>query len=469
MLYIHNQKVLPEVQEDFIPPVSAWTSLAGMFLVGSFGSAIALSSWVKYNVTVKAPASIRPTGEIRLAQPKMEGTIKRILVQENQVVKQGDIIAYLDDEQLQIKKSQLQGNSQQGRLQIDQIDAQIKNLDSQIQAEKTVIERTVAAAQSDLVRNQREYQERQVTTQTDLQVAAANLQKAYTDLQKAQADLEFADSTLNRYKTLEKEGAISTFEFEQKKFLVEQTKAVVEGERKAVEIAQAKVESARSAINPTDATVAIAKERIAQEVARGQANIATLNKERQALIQRRVEIQSQLIQFHKELEQVFKQLQDTVIRATTEGTILKLNLRNPGQVVSASDAIAEIVPSNAPLVIKAIIPTQDIKSVEVGQEVQLRIDSCPYPDYGTLKGVVNTVSPDVITSQNNSTNSPTSSSNILAASYFEATIAPESLVFGHQKHQCHIQLGMDAKAYIISKRETALQFMLRKARLITDI
>lgn len=42
MLYIHNQKVLPEVQEDFIPPVSAWTSFAGMFLVGSFGSAIAL-------------------------------------------------------------------------------------------------------------------------------------------------------------------------------------------------------------------------------------------------------------------------------------------------------------------------------------------------------------------------------------------------------------------------------------------
>ncbi|BAY32170.1 hypothetical protein NIES2107_40570 [Nostoc carneum NIES-2107] len=469
MLFIHNQKVLPEVQEDFIPPVSPWTSLAGIVLVGSVGSAIALSSWVKYNVTVKVPASIRPTGEIRLAQPKMEGTIKRILVRENQVVKQGDIIAYLDDEQLQIKKSQLQGNIQQGRLQINQIDAQITNLDNQMQAEKTVIDRTVSAAESDLLRNQREYQERQVTTQTDLQVAEANLQKAYTDLQKAQADLDFANLDRDRYEQLAKEGAIGQREFEQKKFLVEQTKAVVEGERKAVEIAQAKVESAKSAINPTDATVAIAKERIAQEVAKGKANIATLNKERQALIQRRVEIQSQLIQSHKELEQVFNQLQNTVIRATTEGTILKLNLRNPGQVVGASDAIAEIAPSNAPLVIKAMIPTQDIKSVEVGQEVQLRIDSCPYPDYGTLKGVVNTVSPDVITSQNNSTNSPTSSSNILAASYFEATIAPESLSFGHQNHQCHIQSGMDAKADIISKRETALQFMLRKARLITDL
>ncbi|MDZ7958821.1 MAG: HlyD family efflux transporter periplasmic adaptor subunit [Aulosira sp. DedQUE10] len=469
MLYIHNQKVLPEVQEDFIPPVSTWTSLAGIFLVGSVGSAIALSSWVKYNVTVKVPASIRPTGEVRLAQPKMEGTIKRILVKENQVVKQGDIIAYLDDEQIQIKKSQLQGNIQQSRLQIIQIDAQIKNLDNQIQAEKTVIERTVASAQSDLLRNQREYQERQVNTQSEFQIAEASLQKSYTDLQKAQADLDFANLDRDRYQQLAETGAIGRREFEQKKFLVEQTKAILEGERKAVEIAQAKVQSAKAAINPTNATVAMAQERIAQETARGEANIATLNKEKQALIQRRVEIQTQLIQSHKELEQLVKQLQDTVIRATSDGIILKLNLRNPGQVVGASDAIAEIAPNNTPLVIKAMIPTQDIKDVAVGQEVQLRVDSCPYPDYGTLKGVVNGVSPDVITSQNNSTGSTTSNSNTPAASYFEATIQPESLAFGHQNHQCHIQSGMDAKADIISKRETALQFMLRKARLITDL
>ncbi|BAY25089.1 hypothetical protein NIES2100_48900 [Calothrix sp. NIES-2100] len=470
MLYTHNQKILPSVQSDeFLPPVSVWTSLTGIFLVGSVGAGLTLSSWIKYNVTVKAPASVRPTGEIRLAQPKIEGTIKRILVAENQVVKQGDVIAYLDDEQIQIKKSQLQENIQQNKLQIIQIDAQIRSLDSQIEAEGRVSQGTVASAQSDLLRNQREYQERQITTLSELQAAEANLQKSYADLQKAQADLDFAKLDRDRYQQLSDIGAVGRREFEQKKLLVDQTTANLEAVKKAVDIAKTKVQSAKVAVNPTNATVEIAQKRIAQETARGEANIATLNKEKQALIQRRVEIQTQLIQSQTDLEQVVNQLQDTVIRATSDGIILKLNLRNPGQVVRASDAIAEIAPNNTPVVIKAMISPQDIKNVAVGQEVQLRIDACPYPDYGTLKGVVKAISPDVITSQNNSNGSVTSSSQNPAMSYFEATIQPESFVFGHNNHQCHIQSGMDAKADIISKQETALQFMLRKARLITDL
>jgi HlyD family secretion protein len=41
--------------------------------------------------------------------------------------------------------------------------------------------------------------------------------------------------------------------------------------------------------------------------------------------------------------------------------------------------------------------------------------------------------------------------------------------FGNGDRQCYIQSGMEAKADIISKEETALQFILRKARLITDL
>jgi HlyD family secretion protein len=104
MLYTDSKKVLPSVQsEEFLPPVSRWTSLAGIFIVGSLGAGMSLCSWVKYNVTVKAAAVVRPTGETRLVQPKIEGTVKKILVKENQLVKQGDTIARLDDEQLQIQ------------------------------------------------------------------------------------------------------------------------------------------------------------------------------------------------------------------------------------------------------------------------------------------------------------------------------------------------------------------------------
>jgi HlyD family secretion protein len=140
-------------------------------------------------------------------------------------------------------------------------------------------------------------------------------------------------------------------------------------------------------------------------------------------------------------------------------------------VVNPSEAIAEIVPQNAPLVIKAMVPAAEIKKVAVGQTVQLRVDACPYPDYGTLKGVVRAVSPDAFGGAVPQAFAPQSNNTgtIPSVSYFEATITPERLSFGNQNRKCLIQPGMDAKADIISKEETALQFMLRRARLISDL
>ena len=159
-------------------------------------------------------------------------------------------------------------------------------------------------------------------------------------------------------------------------------------------------------------------------------------------------------------------MKSTTLRATSDGIILKVNVNNPGQVVHASEAIAQIVPSNSPLVIKSMISPADIRKVAVDQKVQLRVDACPYPDYGTLKGVVSAISPDAITSQNNS---GTGGSATGGVSYFEVTVKPETLDFGHGEHQCHLQTGMAAAASIISREETALQFMLRRARLISDL
>jgi HlyD family secretion protein len=105
MTYTHNQEFNSVFETDnSLPPISRWTSLAGLFLIGTVITSIYLSSWVKYNVTVKAAAIVRPIGETRVVQSPIEGTVKSIKVKENQIVKQGDIIAILDTEQLLIKK-----------------------------------------------------------------------------------------------------------------------------------------------------------------------------------------------------------------------------------------------------------------------------------------------------------------------------------------------------------------------------
>jgi multidrug efflux pump subunit AcrA (membrane-fusion protein) len=215
----------------------------------------------------------------------------------------------------------------------------------------------------------------------------------------------------------------------------------------------------------------MAQERIAQEKARGESTLATLNKQRDELIQRQVEIQNQLNRDARELQQIESDLKKSVVKAPAAGIILKLNLRNPSQVVRPGESIAEIAPSNALLVVKARVAAQDISKVQLCKKekvldctqgkVQLRVSAYPYPDYGTLKAAVRAISPDAITPQTNGADA--------AAPYYEVTIQPERPYLVKSDRQYPMQAGMDVTADIISREETVLTFILRKARLLTDL
>jgi multidrug efflux pump subunit AcrA (membrane-fusion protein) len=220
--------------------------------------------------------------------------------------------------------------------------------------------------------------------------------------------------------------------------------------------------------------VTVATERIAQEKAAGLSNKATLEKESQALVKQRIEIEKQLERDTSELKQAEIDLVQTTITATSDGIISQLNLRNPGQTVRPGEEVVQIVPTDAPQVIKAAVASEAQSKLKIGQKVQMRVSACPYPDYGTLNGQVQAISPDAMTPQQNGTNASmpnatTSSKATAPAAFYEVTIQRETLVLGQGKNLCHIQLGMEGRVDIISREETVLQFFLRKARLITDL
>ena len=444
MLSDPNPEFLRPVQSDeFLPPIGLWTTLGGVFLVGTVGAAITLATLIKYNVTVKAAATVRPSGELRIVQAATEGTVTSIKVKENQVVKQGEAIAYIDNSQIQTKKSELQGNIQNGQRQLTQIAAQLNSLDSQRDSEASLKNRTIAEAQADLSRNQRDYQDKQIATESDVQ--------------EAEAALELARVELKQYEKLANTGAIAQLQINEKE--------------QAFKASLAKLKRAKATLNPSNAQVAIANERIAQARARGEATLATLNKERESLVQHQIEIQNQLSHDVKQLQQIGVELGKTFILAPASGTILKLDLRNPGQVVRPGESIAQIAPSNTSMVVKARVTPQDIGKVRLCKQekvsdcsegkVQLRVSSYPYPDYGTLKGAVKAIAPDAIAPENKSGDA--------AAPYYEVTIQPERPYLMRSDRHYPLKPGMDVTADIISRQETVLTFILRKARLLTDL
>jgi HlyD family type I secretion membrane fusion protein len=449
---------LPSIREDeFLPPIGRWTTFGGLFIVAVVALAFPVASVAKYKETVKVQALIRPDGELRLVQAATEGQVMSIAVKGNQTVKKGDVIATINDSRLQTQKSQLQDSIQQSRLQLVQVNAQINALNSQISAETDRIDGNVAGAIADFHRIQREYQDKQITTETGVQETESNLKAT-------EAALNAAKAKLNRYRSVAKQGAISGDQLAEVELAFRQ-------QQQAVEAAKAKLAGAQTALNPSNAEIAIATSRITEAEATGKSTVASLNKEKSALIQQQIELNKQLDKDARDLQQVNTDLQQTKITATTDGIISKLNLRNPGQTVRPGEEIATIAPSNSKLTIKAAVPAKEIGKLKKGQIAQMRISACPYSDYGTLKGTVTAIAPDAAFPQpdNNTPSTANAPSQQTGAAFYDVAIEPNNRSLGKGNNQCAIQLGMDGQTDIITREETVMKFLLRKARLSTNL
>ncbi|MBD2315043.1 HlyD family efflux transporter periplasmic adaptor subunit [Desertifilum sp. FACHB-1129] len=481
--------------DEFLPPISPWITLGGILQIVAVGGAFLLCAAVKYNVIVRVPAVVRPIGEVRLVQAATDGRIEQIQVAENQEVLSGELIATLENSQLKTEKNKLESNIRQSELQLARLAAQIQALDRQIEAETDAIARTVNIAQAELTRQRREYQDRQLNSNAEVAQAQANLRIAEKELEKANADLRSTEANLrsieaafnvarlkrDRYQPVAESGALSQNQLEEAQLAVEQQKQAaiaqsalieaqkqtIERQQQAVEAAEARLQQSLTALNPSRADVEIATERIASQQATGLATQARFRQEQEVLIQQQLDLERQLAIDFSNLQQIELDLQKTAILATTDGTLFNLGLRNPGQVVRAGEAIAQIAPTRAPLTLKARVTTDKIAQVQVCDrpqvtdcqqgKAQLRIAAYPYPDYGTLRGAIRAIAPDI-----------TASDGSQSADTYEVTIEAETPYLQKGDRLFPLQPGMDVTADLIAKEETLLTFILRKLRLLTD-
>jgi multidrug efflux pump subunit AcrA (membrane-fusion protein) len=487
----------PTTPTEFIPSVRRWVKVSGMFMVGSFGAAIALCAVLKYKVTVQAPAAIRPIGELRLVQSTIEGSVLKISVRENQTVRQGEPIATVKDlrleNKLQTKRSQLAGDIRKAKYQLSTIDVQIAALNRQGQAERDSRNRSIAGINAELSRANRDYRDKRITTQAEVAEAQANWRTAQKEQQAALAELTGADANLKsiqaayksaltrsqRYRHAAAAGAISTSQLEEAQLAAEQQahaiaaqlatiakqQQLVDRSREAVIATAAKVRRTQAALDPDRAAATTIVQKIASERANSRVDIARSQQDLQKLLQQRIEIVNQIATSDRDIAQTATELQPVAILAPISGKIQELNLRNNLQVVRPGDRIAQIVPTDMRLDIKAAVASSDIDNVKVGYPVQMRVSACPYTDYGTISGTVSEVSADAKSTEKSTGNNAAQPPQTPTNGIYEVTIAPNTLTLDRHGKSCHIRAGMDGRADIISKEETILQFMLRKARL----
>ncbi|MDY7019775.1 MAG: HlyD family efflux transporter periplasmic adaptor subunit [Cyanobacteriota bacterium] len=185
-----------------------------------------------------------------------------------------------------------------------------------------------------------------------------------------------------------------------------------------------------------------------------------LAQERRTLLKQRWQVEKQFLQAQQQLEQTISLIGYRTIRAPIAGTIIQLNLPEPGQIVEADSIIAQIVPTQVPLLFKGWVSERDIARLEKNMVVHLRINVYPFQEYGILKGRVKQISLNGTALQ--ASTRPTSKV------YYEVLIQPESKYLMKSNHQYDIYSGMEGTADILVTQEHFLSWVLKKAKLLAD-
>ncbi len=152
-----------------------------------------------------------------------------------------------------------------------------------------------------------------------------------------------------------------------------------------------------------------------------------------------------------EIEQELRKSNDAtkrqVVVAPAAGEIIDLKFTSPGAVVRPGEAIAEVVPSDTPMLLEAQIRPEEVNHVYVGQPVRIKFTAFKYRNTTMVTGKVRYVSADRFTDK------------VTQLPYYSVSIVadPASL---QDADDLKLQAGMPAEVYLDGGQQTALQYMV---------
>jgi HlyD family type I secretion membrane fusion protein len=139
-------------------------------------------------------------------------------------------------------------------------------------------------------------------------------------------------------------------------------------------------------------------------------------------------------------------LDATVVKAPVDGYVFNNTQFTIGGVVAPDEVLMDVVPSNEPIIVTAMIPPQNIDKVRTGMDAQVRFTGLNYRWNSPLKGEVVLVGADKIT--NEKTNPP--------MSFYRADIRVDPKELTKLRQKTHITPGMPASVMILSGGEKSV-------------
>lgn len=403
---------------------SAAANLFLLAVAGFFAAALFWAAVSEVDERVRGAGAVMPSSDIKVVQSLDGGIVSEILVAEGAHVKKGQILLRIDN---------LQFASEGRGIEAQMIGLQAKQarLKAEAAGKEFAISPDIAKKYPDIAANEEKlYQSRQNELKTALDIIADEVREVEANISEVKASIgQYARSRdlLNKELEITRRLVAQKAQPEIEKLKLERELAGISGNLAAASQSQRSLEARLSAARKKD------EER--KSAFHSQA-LAELN-----------DTESKLASIKESLAAAEDKVRRTELTAPEDGIVHKLYVKTIGGVVQPAQKLAEIVPANDALMIRARISPADIAFLKPGQPVRVSITAYDPQKYGTLPGRLERISADTVEGQQGEV-------------YFEIDVVTEKNYLGDAANPLPITAGMESEAEVITGRRTVLTYLM---------
>jgi hemolysin D len=346
-----------------------WSHVIVWSLVGSATGLVVWAAFAPLEQAVQAQGVLKPVGEVKEVRAPLSGVVRAVYVREGQQVAKGQLLFTLDP---RANEAELAAN---------------RRVRANLIAENQIYRALLAGVgqlatltpeqQATLQESQRELVTRLQAAQARIRQLQEQLRQNNILLASKEAVLASNRALLQDLQTLMEEGGLARVQYVRLQQEVLQQEGEVQRLRSERPRLESSIQQAKAEMNNT---LAATRRDLLLKISENERRIAELT---------------------RQLEQAQVAQQYLEVRAPASGIVFELQPHTPGFVANVNDVrpLLKIVPTET-LVGEVYITNKDIGFVAPGMDVDVRIDSFPFSEFGDVQGKLVQVGADVLPPDN---------------------------------------------------------------------
>jgi membrane fusion protein, adhesin transport system len=393
-----------------------------------FVIAVAWAAHAPLDEVVRGAGKVIPSSEIKRIQNFEGGIVKEILVREGESVSKGQLLILLDQVQMESKFREQKSGYLDLTLAIARLEAELEDRDEIDFPEDVVSQKPhLMEHQRQLLRSRKE------SRLSALSVLDREREQCSQELNELRSRLDYQQRThgllkkeMEMTRTMVDKGAASDMD-------------LLRTQRELTDLS-GQIADTRIAIPRVAAAIEAAKHRMDEEK----------NKQRSAILDELNAARTEMEGLKEKLPALEDQMDRTSVRSPVDGTVKRVFVTTIGEAVGPGMEMLEIVPREDNLLIEARVLPQDIAFLYPGQTADVKITAYDFSIYGGMPGVVEHISADAITDEQQK------------MSYYLIKVRTnKASLKGKGGEDLPIIAGMVAEVDVLTGKKTVLEYLLK--------